>query len=213
MDVVLGLLVQSVLSLYEALSAYQTALLGRTINHRLLKSNTVINEQTTLANLTEATFGGYAPIPVTAFEGPYIDATGQPYMATPVAAFGADGTTSPDNIYGAYLTASIAGTTATGTAGLTGGVITSTAITLGGTNYQAPPYITITDGTGHGAIIEATITGGVVTALTIVAGGSGYTAPTLAFDAPSELVGGFNISPARSMGLATDGLPVVQQIS
>lgn len=73
---------------------------------------------------------------------------------------------------------------ATATATLTGDVITSTTITLGGSGYSFAPDVTVT-GDGTGAIITATITDGVVTALTIVDGGSGYSSATIVIDAPA----------------------------
>lgn len=76
-------------------------------------------------------------------------------------------------------------TTATGTAVLTSGAVSSITINSGGSGYTSAPTITISGGGGTGATATATLTGSSVTAITITAGGSGYTsAPTVAFSAP-----------------------------
>lgn len=101
--------------------------------------------------------------------------------------------------------------TATGTAVLTSGAVSSITIGSGGGGYLTAPTITISGGGGTGATATATITGGVVTAITIGAGGSGYTsAPTVTFSAPPP-----TDNPLSTFSIAHDTkyiIPEVQSI-
>ncbi|RME91004.1 MAG: hypothetical protein D6767_05960, partial [Candidatus Hydrogenedentota bacterium] len=73
-----------------------------------------------------------------------------------------------------------AGSGATATATVTGGVITAVNLTAGGSGYTNPPKVIITDATGSGAKVRATISGGAVTGFVIDDGGTGYSAtPTV----------------------------------
>ena len=75
--------------------------------------------------------------------------------------------------------------TATGTAIVTSGFVTSITLTDGGAGYVSAPSVTITDGGGSGATATATVSGGAVTGLSITSPGSGYgSAPTVTITAP-----------------------------
>ena len=75
--------------------------------------------------------------------------------------------------------------TATATANLSGGFVTSYTVTAGGNGYASAPAVTITGGGGSGATATANISGGVVTNLTPGRAGSGYTnPPTVTIGAP-----------------------------
>lgn len=75
------------------------------------------------------------------------------------------------------------GTTATATANLTSGVVTSVTMNVHGAGYLSPPSVSITDGTGSGAVLGATVSGGQVTVV-VLQGGSGYSSPTITIDPP-----------------------------
>lgn len=66
------------------------------------------------------------------------------------------------------------GTGFTGVCHITRGQVTSFTVSAGGTDYDAPPTITI-DGDGTGATAVAELTAGVVTAVNVVNAGIGYT--------------------------------------
>jgi len=68
-----------------------------------------------------------------------------------------------------------ASVTAVGGGALTGGAVTAP----GSTGYTTGQVVTVTDSTGHGAIVHVVASGGAVTGLTIVDPGYGYTSPTL----------------------------------
>ena len=72
---------------------------------------------------------------------------------------------------------------ATATATISAGVVTSIAVTSGGTGYTSAPTISFTGGGGGtGATATATISAGVVTSIAVTSGGTGYTsAPTISF--------------------------------
>lgn len=54
------------------------------------------------------------------------------------------------------------------------GVITAITVNAGGTGYNAPPIVVITDTTGVGATATATVSSGAVTAITVTNGGTSY---------------------------------------
>lgn len=92
---------------------------------------------------------------------------------------------------GQFKTAIVASTnhnhTATATANLSGGFVTSYTVTLGGSGYVSPPSVTITGGGGSGATAIANVSGGVVTSVTPGSAGSGYTsAPTVTLSPPPD---------------------------
>jgi formylglycine-generating enzyme required for sulfatase activity len=70
-------------------------------------------------------------------------------------------------------------TTATATANLTSGFVTSVTVSNSGTGYTTPPSITFLGGGGSGAAATATVTMGTVTGITMTNAGSGYSAPPL----------------------------------
>lgn len=75
--------------------------------------------------------------------------------------------------------------TATATANITSGAVTSVDIVSGGSGYTSAPAVTFSGGGGTGAAATAVVTDGVVTAINVTAGGSGYTAaPTVTVAAP-----------------------------
>lgn len=75
--------------------------------------------------------------------------------------------------------------TATGTAVVTSGFVTSITLTDGGEGYTSAPSVTITGGGGGGATATATVSGGAVTGFSITSPGSGYgSVPTVNVAAP-----------------------------
>jgi hypothetical protein len=69
-----------------------------------------------------------------------------------------------------------AGTGATATCSVSGGVVQNTvAITAGGSGYTTAPTVLFSGGGGTGATGTATVSGGVVTAINVTNGGSHYT--------------------------------------
>ena len=72
---------------------------------------------------------------------------------------------------------------ATATATISAGVVTSIAVTSGGTGYTSAPTISFTGGGGTGATATATVSvAGVVNSIAVTSGGIGYTsAPTVSF--------------------------------
>lgn len=73
--------------------------------------------------------------------------------------------------------------TATATASVSGGAVSSVTVTNGGSGYATAPAVTVS-GDGTGATAVATVVDGVVTGVTVTAGGTGYTAATVAIAAP-----------------------------
>ena len=71
------------------------------------------------------------------------------------------------------LAPTVAGSGAAGTTTVTGGAVTTVAVTAGGTDYaqdpnQTPPSVIFTGGGGSGAIATATVnTAGELTAVTV----------------------------------------------
>jgi hypothetical protein len=77
-------------------------------------------------------------------------------------------------------------TPGTGTASISNGVITTIAITNGGSGMTSVPTVSIVDdGGGTGAQATATVSGGVVTSVSVTNGGTGYTAATKVYFLPS----------------------------
>lgn len=100
----------------------------------------------------------------------------------------------------------------TGTTNVTGGAVTSAAVTAGGTGYTISPTVTITGGGGSGATATAnlsatglsTVTGGTVTAVNVTAGGSLYTtAPTVTFS------GGSGSGATGTANMVSDGTGII----
>jgi hypothetical protein len=79
-----------------------------------------------------------------------------------------------------------------GTAALTGDVVTSIAVDFGGFGYLSAPTVTLT-GDGTGATATATVSSGSITGFTVTNGGSGYTAPPTVI-----LTGGFGFTPTAT---------------
>lgn len=75
--------------------------------------------------------------------------------------------------------------TATATASITSGAVSSVTVVSGGSGYTAAPAVTFSGGGGTGAAATAVVTDGVVTAINVTAGGTGYTtAPSVTVAAP-----------------------------
>lgn len=83
-----------------------------------------------------------------------------------------------------------------GTITLSGGGIGAIPVTAGGTNYIAPPIVTIS-GTGTGATAIANVVGGVVISITVTAPGTGYTGTPTATLTPvgATVLGGARMYP------------------
>lgn len=85
-----------------------------------------------------------------------------------------------------------AGLTAVATVGtvtVSGGAVTSIAVTGGGTGYTSPPPVTIGGGGGAGAIAKAIIVNGSVVQIVITNGGSGYLTVPLVYIGANQLTG------------------------
>lgn len=86
--------------------------------------------------------------------------------------------------YPNVLLTAMTAVTATATAAVSGGAVTTFTVTNAGGRYATAPAVTIT-GAGTGATAVATVVDGKVTAITTVTGGTGYSsAPTVAIAAP-----------------------------
>ena len=73
------------------------------------------------------------------------------------------------------------------TAQLTGSVVTSVTVDVGGNGYTSPPAVSFSGGGGSGAAATATVSGGAMTDITVNNAGSGYTnAPTVTIAPPPE---------------------------
>ncbi|SNT34404.1 hypothetical protein SAMN05421770_1083 [Granulicella rosea] len=81
----------------------------------------------------------------------------------------------------AYNPASNNGSSAAGTANLSGGGVGSVTITNGGSGYTTAPAVVFTGGTGSGAAGTATVSGGTVTGVNMTAAGSYTVAPSVVF--------------------------------
>jgi hypothetical protein len=79
-------------------------------------------------------------------------------------------------------------TTAIATATQTGGIVSTPALTYGGSGYATAPTCIITSSSGSGATCSATIMSGVVTALT-GGGGTGYSTPVTVSFVPQIAMG------------------------
>jgi hypothetical protein len=76
--------------------------------------------------------------------------------------------------------------TATASASVSSGAISSISVVISGYNYSSAPVVQITDSTGSGATATASISGGAVTGITVTAGGSSYSsAPTVTLTGPA----------------------------
>jgi len=85
----------------------------------------------------------------------------------------------------ALVTSSNANHTATATAAVTSGFVTSIAVVSGGNGYTATPAIAISGGGGSGATASTSMSGGVVTGVNVLSPGSGYTStPTVTIAPP-----------------------------
>lgn len=208
----------TVLAAQEQLSDYLVDIAARSIKQVGLYANNVTpNVNLTLANLTEASFGGYARITATPFTAIGRDPQGNSYATTPLLVFQANGNAPSNLIYGAFLVATKpGGTTATATnAGNgSGGYDTDFNVTNAGAGYEAAPPVTITGADGIGASAHAVINAsGQVTSLVLDAAGSGYTTYTLTMQAPVELVKISQLSQTGiAMGAATNQLVTFMQV-
>lgn len=216
MDLICGLAVRVYAFVLSALTAWKTAFLARTFKAVMLfKTGVAIGPGTNLTNLVEADYSGYARKTVADLNGPALDQAGNGYLTTSSLFFQHDGGVVGNQIFTAGLVGTLAGgSAATGTAAQTDGVIDTVAVTAPGGTYAIPPYVTVNDDDGSGAIVTATINGdGEVDGLVIVDGGTGYTGPTLTIDPPVELLGGVNLDSPVPMLVSTDALPLAMQIN
>jgi len=73
-----------------------------------------LNRETTLADLVEAIFGGYARAPITAINGPYMDQFGNAFLVSDLVIFVCDGSGS-QGVVGSFLMRDNGGTQAVAT--------------------------------------------------------------------------------------------------
>jgi hypothetical protein len=179
----------------------------------LYTNNIVPGRDTTLSTLNEATFGGYGRTTIAAWDGPYVDATGNSWITSGLQVFTADGTSS-NQIYGSFLARENAGVHATATnAGNAGAYAALFTITNGGTLYESPPKVRLTGATGSGATAHAVLTAGVVTSIVLDTPGSAYTTYTVVIDPPMSLVAVNQFTAPIGMSLPTDAIVTNQEIS
>lgn len=191
----------------------KTALLANAqVQLGLYKSNVIVTRDTKLNVLTEATFGGYSRITLSAWNGPYADQFGSGYILSNLQIFTCDGTAG-NQIYGYFATKANAGVRATATnVGNAGAYDVNFVVTNGGTLYEVPPTVHLTGATGSGATAHAVLTNGVVTDIVLDTPGSGYTTYTVVIDYPSSLISVSPLAQPLSMNLATDAMACVQEI-
>lgn len=200
--------------LVDRLTDYIAALVASAyVAAKLFKTNVAIGPLTTLAELTEADYAGYAPIVVTSYNGVYVDGAGTPYASTDLLDFVCAGGGLTNTVYAVALVESI-GAAATATGTQTGGAFDGFTITSGGTGYQAVPKVVITDATiGTGATAHAVVVGGVITDLIIDTPGTGYTGPIITIERPVKLICGGNFPQGLAMVTNTDAVPTVLEIN
>ncbi len=142
------------------LSSFATTLTSNSaVALKLYNNNVSVQPSTLLSALTETNFGGYAPILIASWNGPYVDVNLQAYILSALAIFTCNGTSS-DNVYGAYLVADNGGTRATATATVASSTVSAITIGTAGTGYTIPPVATFSGGGGTGAAATFTLSGG-----------------------------------------------------
>ena len=205
--------VRTTAGLVDTLAAWKIALLAApALVVKLFKTNVMITQITLLSALSEADYAGYVPVTISSLDGVFVDGAGTAWLNTPVALFVCAGGGTTNTIYSAGLCEST-GAAATATATQAGGVVDAITVTSGGSGYQAPPSVVVTDATiGTGARAHAVLTAGVVTSIVIDAGGSGYTGPIITIEPPVRLLAGRMLANPLPMALATDAIPVVMEL-
>lgn len=179
---------------------------------RLFTNNITPDRETPLNNFTEAVGGGYAPVNITSFNGPYMDAFGNAYIVSDLQIFTCDGTAT-NGMVGSYLTRDTGGDAATATATGTGGVYDPiVTVTDGGGPYTTAPTVRFTGADGSGAAGYAEISGGEVVAVHITNRGTGYSTYLITIDPPQELVAAGRFPATVNMSSPTDALPTTQDI-
>lgn len=91
------------------------------------------------------------------------------------------------------------GATATATASVSGGAVTSVTVTDGGGGYSTAPLVRFF-GTGTGAAATAVVTNGAVSAINVTSGGTGYTSPPSVEITPSVV-----FTPTQVTGIVNTG--------
>jgi hypothetical protein len=115
-------------------------------------------------------------------QGPWIAALKGVVLSVNLSVNGS-GYTSTPNV--AFTAAPAGGTTATGTAVLTGGTINNVSVSNGGRGYSSAPTVSLNGGGGSGATTSVTMTNSVNTVV-VNTGGSGYTStPSVSFNLPA----------------------------
>lgn len=171
-----------------------------------------LSRDITLAELTEATFGGYVRKAITALNGPYMDQFGNAFITSNLQIFTSDGT-GGQGVRGSFLMADNSGSAATATnAGVGGAYNVLTVITAPGSGYEVAPMVHFTGATGSGAAGYAEISGGEVVAIHVTDVGSAYTTYTIVVDPPKSLIAVGAFPFVKNMAAATDALPTVQEI-
>ena len=169
---------------------------------------------TTLGDLTEATFGGYARATIATWNGPFVDQLGNAYLISDLVVFTCDGT-SGQGIVGSFLAKNNGGTQAVATnPGNAGAYHINFTVTTQGTLYQQAPTVRLTGATGAGATAHAIIDGaGHVIDIVLDDPGSGYTTYVVVIDPPQSLVATNPFPASVNMSSATDALPTTQQLT
>lgn len=200
-------------ALLQMLTAWFAALAGGAgVVMGLARNAFSPGEDLTMAGIEEVDFSGYSRASGFTINGPYADQDGQVYGVLDLQVFVHNGGPVGDTATGAWL-AFVSGTQATGTAGQTGGLVDSPAVTAGGDSYEAPPRVVITDATvGTGATAHAIVTNGAVTGLVIDNPGSGYTGPIVTIDPPMQLVAAQLFDTPEILNANGNACPVLMEL-
>lgn len=207
----------SVKAAQEILADLITDLNARTqVQLWLYQTNIAPNPTNTLANFTEANFGGYARQTIASWSAVGVDSSNNAFATAAITNYACNGTGTPNQIYGSILVGTPSGAVnATGSGvGGNAGSYGSVSVTNPGAGYTAAPAVTVTGATGTGAVITSVINAsGQVTAFNVITPGSGYTTYTVTVDTPKELIKQNVLSASGiSMAVSTDVLPTFCQL-
>ena len=210
----------SSVSAQEKLDDYVTDLLARTTCQLWLYQNNVSPApQNTLANFQPATYSGYAPVNVAAFNPSGtipLDTNYNAVVTSLLFNFQCSGAGVNNQIYGSLLVATPVGAlpaSATNTGSGTGYSPTFLIVDAG-LGYTAPPAISLTGSAGSGAAAHAVLNAnGSINEIILDSAGSGYSSYTVVIAPPVELIKQNVLSTTGiSMAKNTDVIPTYTQL-
>lgn len=91
-------------SLLELLDLFVSTIVAPSCRVRLYKVDINLNPQIDFTSLTEADYGGYAPITLPTWPPAIIDNFGRALSITDVITFACDGSAPPNTVFGYFLT-------------------------------------------------------------------------------------------------------------